>query len=244
MRKAIIVDDEYNSRELLVLLVREYLPEVEVLGTAASVQTAIDQIEKHNPDLVFLDIELSGGYGFQVIDAFDHPSFEIIFTSGYHPRIAKALNYAALDYLKKPIVLKELKALSLSHRPIQNEQLELIKDVQEGGDPDFLFISERSAYQKIEFQDIAFVEAQGPYSSIVVKSGKASFSSKPLGHFEKLLPAPSFFKTHRSFLVNLSLVSGYDSGRTGNVHLKCGQSVPLAARRKSQFIQLIKSQHP
>lgn len=242
MRKAIIIDDEPNSRDLLSLLLQDYLPGISLQGTATSAAEGIHLIKTQQPDLVFLDIELSGGDGFQVIEAFDPPHFEVVFTSGYHPRIARDLQYASLPFLTKPIVLQELQALALSlpELPVQTDQVKMAKSYQDGTDKDSLFISSRNAYHKTSFQDIAFIEAQRAYARIVLVDGGEHFSAHPLSHFESLLPSESFFRTHRSFLVNLSLVSSYDPGRTGSVHLVQGHSLPIAARRKTRFVQLMK----
>jgi len=245
MRKAIIIDDEPNSRELLSFLLQQYFPGISLLGFATSAKEGISQIKKLQPDLVFLDIELSGGNGFQVIDAFENPSFEVVFTSGYHPKIARNLQYASLPYLTKPIILEELKdlALALPELPVQPDQVKMAQSYQKGSEKDSLFISSRNAYHKIAFRDIAFIEAKRAYARIVLVDGGEHFSAHPLGYFEDLLPLASFFRIHRSFLINVSLIASYDPGRTGFVHLVQGHALPIAARRKAGFVQFIKDQN-
>jgi len=242
MRRALVIDDEPNSRDLLTFLLREYLPHISVLGTAASAEEGIQLIRDHQPDLIFLDIELFEGDGFQVLEAFEPPSFEVVFTSGYHPSIVSHLKYASLPFLTKPILLHELQtlALALPALPIQQDQVDLVKNYEAGRDKESLFISGRSAYHKVVFRDIAFVQAQGTCVRIVLVTGGEHFSSYNLSHFEGLLPSDLFFRAHRSYLVNLSLVIQYDPGRAGMLHLKGGQSIPIAARRKAQFVQLMK----
>jgi len=241
-RKVLIIDDEPNSRELLSLLLTQYVPGVQLLGTAPSAKLGIHLIHTIQPDLVFLDIELAGGDGFQVLDAFESPAFEVVFTSGYHPEILQGLNYAAIPFLTKPIVLQELQALmkSLKQLPVQPDQVQMVKGYQQGSEKDSLFVSGRNAYHRIAFKHISFIEAQRAYARIVLTDGGEHYSAHPLSHFEGLLPNNLFFRTHRSYLVNLSLVSSYDPGRTGSVHLIDGQSLPIAARRKTHFIQKMK----
>lgn len=244
MRKALIIDDELNSQDVLAVMLREYCTGIEVCGFAGSVEEGILQIKGLEPDLVFLDMEIPGGDGFAVLDAFPEPNFEIVVVSGYTPALLRQLNYAALAYLTKPIVLQEVQELvaNLPQIPIVVEQVDLIREVPEEGNPHpkRLILAIHQGYASVELQEIAFIEAQRTYSRIVLGTGGEHIATHPLRHYEDLLPQDMFFRVHKSYLLNLSFVKEYDGGRTGLVRLRNGQSLPIAARRKSDFIRAMK----
>ena len=242
MRQALIIDDEINSQELLATMLSEYCEGVKVCGAAGTVPTGIDKIHQLKPDLVFLDMELSGGDGFDVMDAFPKPDFEIVVVSGYNPQLLRQLNYAALAYLSKPIILQELHELlgRLPALPTLPLQVELARRATETH-PERLILAQNKGYASVALQEIAFIEAQRTYSRIVLHEGGEHMASHPLKYYEELLPNRQFFRIHKSFLLNLSLVQEYDSGRTGFVRLRNGHQLPIAARRKADFIRSLKN---
>lgn len=242
MRQALIIDDEVNSQELLATMLHDYCEGIAVCGMAGTVQAGIDQIQQQQPDLVFLDMELSGGDGFDVMDAFPEPDFEIVVVSGYNPHLLRQLNYAALAYLSKPIILQELQELlgRLPALPTLPMQVELARQDPDQH-PERLILAQTGGYASVALREIAFIEAQRTYSRIVLEEGGEHMASHPLKYYEELLPNRQFFRIHKSFLLNLSLVQEYDRGRTGFVRLRNGAQLPIAARRKADFIRSLKN---
>lgn len=245
MRKAILIDDEPHSLELIRIMLRDYCEGIEVIGEAQTVSKGIELVREKSPDLVFLDVELSGGDGFEVIEAFENPSFEVVMISGHNPELLRSFDFAALAYLTKPLVLQEFQQLvaSLPQIPIQEEQISLVKDLQdpESEGPGRIILTDGGKYSSIEIQKIAYIEAQRAYSRIVLETGGEHFATYSLGHYEKLLPLATFFRIHKSYLLNMTLVDKFDTGRTGNVHLTNQISLPIAARRKAEFIRHLQS---
>lgn len=244
MRQAIIIDDEPQSRELIRLMLRDYCDGIEVVGEAGTVDSGINIIREKQPDLVFLDVELRGGDGFNIIEAFDTPQFEVVMISGHNPKLLRSFDFAAIAYLSKPVILQEFQQLvaSLPQLPVQSEQIDLVKELQinDTDEVNRIILTEGNRYSSVEIKRIAYIEAQRAYSRIVLESGGEHFATYPLGHYEKLLPQSTFFRIHKSYLLNLTLVDKYDPGRTGNVYLKNAESLPLAARRKTEFVKCLK----
>ncbi len=244
MRKCLIIDDEPNSRDLLKIMLEEYCAGVEVVGMAGSVQKAIEAIQALTPDLLFLDMELQGGDGFAVMDAFPNPGFEVVVISGYDADFLRQLDYAALAYLTKPVVIQELQVLltKLIGIPLQKDQIQHFKETQgdSGNGKERIFLMGNQGHASVDLKQIAFVEAQRTYARIVLVNGGEHISAHPLKHYESLLPGDRFFRIHKSYLLNLEQVREYDKGRTGFVHLQNGDSLPLAARRKADFVRILK----
>ncbi len=242
MRKAIIIDDEVYSRELIRIMIQEYCQGVKVVGEADSVNTGLHLIERLQPDLVFLDVELPGGDGFNVLEHFAHPIFEVVLISGHHPQLLRSFDFAALAYLSKPVVLQEFQELvqGLTGIPLDKKQVQLVQEMAESDKPERLILNTGKHYSSIEIDQIAYIEAQRAYSRIVLKNGGEHFATFPLGHYEKILSEVQFFRVHKSYLLNLTLVDRYEAGRAGNIYLKNDATLPLAARRKAAFVQRLK----
>lgn len=248
MRKAVIIDDEVNSRELIATMLESYCEGVEVIGEARTVPQGIELIRTKAPDLVFLDVELPGGDGFDVLEAFENPSFEVVMISGHNPQQVRAFGFAAFAFLTKPVVLREFQDLvvSLPQLPLQPEQVQLYRELQSPArkEASRIILTGGKGYSSVEIRDIAYIEAHRAYSQVTLIDGGEHFTTFPLAHYEDLLPAQTFFRIHRSYLLNLSLVDRFDPGRAGQVHLKNGASLPLAIRRKADFIKRLQVARP
>lgn len=244
MIKAIIIEDELNNRELLHQMLTEYCEEVDVVGMAVNVSSGIEMIKELNPEVIFLDIEIPGGTGFDILKAFDRPSFKIIFVTGYDHYAIKAIKYAALDYLLKPVELGELREaiekVKLS-KEIYLKKIDFFKD-QIGKTPEEtrnIVLSNYNQHKIIKFEDIVFVEAERTYSTFHLDGDKTQIASNPMNFYEDLLPKSNFFRIHKSYIINCLKVEKLDAGRGGQVHLVNGSSIPIAFRRKSAFIRFL-----
>lgn len=223
-----VIDDEINSRELLETLLKKYCPMVKSIATASSAKDGITLINKIRPDLIFLDIEMPGGNGFTLLDAFKEANFLTCFTTGYEKYALQAIKYGAFGYLLKPLDIEEL-------RDIVNKVHLKIEKSGEVKKNDSIIVSENEVYHVIGYEDILQIEAAGNYTYIHHQSGKKVLSDRKLADYEGMLPEDQFFKTHRSHIVNLSKIAKYLEGRTGTAILINAAQVPIANRRLRDF---------
>lgn len=227
--KVLIVDDEKKSRQVLVTLLNKYCEEVSAIELAESAEVAIFQINRFNPDLIFLDIEMPEINGFNLLDRLDANNFLICFATGYEKYSLKAFSYGAFGYLLKPISIQELKkVVSRAHK-----QVSLKESIQ----PTSIVLKEGSKFFVVPYEDILHIKAFGN-NSIITKIDGRIISDLTLNQLEELLPAELIFRIHRSHMVNLNKVKTFNNGRTGSVILQTDEEVPIANRRIKEFIKL------
>lgn len=245
MIKALIIEDEPHGQELLQTLIKTYCKNVEVLGVASNVKDGIEQILSLKPDLVFLDYQIEGGNGFDILNSIPNPKFKVIFITGYSEYAIKAFKYSALDYLLKPINIEELiEAVKRFDPQIQNytNNYNLLNNAtkQDALNHNQIIIPTNGEYKVINVGDISFIKALQSYVEIHISESIKLISSEPLKHYESFLSTSVFFKSHKSYIVNLRRVQSVDQGRAGNITLFSGLQVPIAARRKSLFLKQLK----
>lgn len=244
MINAIIIEDELNSRILLNTLLEEYCKEIDVIGFAKDVDSGIKIIKQLKPDLIFLDIEMPGGDGFEILKAFDPIPFKVIFVTGYDHFAIQAIKFSALDYLLKPISIVELQ--TAVKKAENDQQLDKIRlqglewNLQNNDSEDGqLVISSDQKHVLFQLNEVIYIEALGGYVNFVLEGNRKHLSTHSLSYYEEILPVELFFRTHKSYIVNCKKVISVSTGRGGNINLKDGHSIPIAFRRKTSFIQLI-----
>lgn len=241
---AVIVEDEPKNIVLLKKMLDIYCPQVNVSGNANSVETAVNLITNNNPDLVFLDIEISGGNAFQLLDMLQPVKFNVIFITAYDNYLLQAIKYAALDYLFKPVNIKELIAAvnkSVEKINAQNSarQIEiLLKGLSKPKNTATITLPTSFGFYVISVQNIIRCEAKGSYTIFFMDDGKTHTASKTLKEFEDILPHDIFFRAHHSHLININFVIKYHKGKGGIIEMKDKTEIPLASRRKNDFISL------
>ncbi len=238
---SIIVDDEKHGRENLAGLLGQYCTEVTVLGEADSVETAISLIQNKNPNLIFLDIEMPRGTGFQLLEHFKDFNFEVIFVTAYDSYAIKAIRFSAADYILKPINYNELqsavaKAAKRIRLKEENERLkQLYWNMQQPANPRIgLPTSDRIQY--IEVSKIIRCQGEGNYTHFYFEENKHLLVSKTLVEFEDLLQEYLFIRVHKTHLVNLKHVVAYVKTDGGELLLSNGDYVAVSRRRK-MFVQ-------
>ncbi len=244
--KALIVEDELNNQELLTNLLKQYCEHVEVCGVAESVSDAVSKIESHSPDIVFLDYQLQGGSGFDVLDAIDNPTFKVIFITGYSEYAIKAFKYAALDYILKPINISELVDAVKRFEPggknySTNYSYLKAQIVQTEKELDKMVIPDKKGYQVVDLNEVIFVQAINSFVKFYLVGGEVIVSTQSLKYYEELLSKDLYFKIHKSYIINIYMVKSVSPGRGGKVLLSGGHGVPIAIRRKPIFLKFLKS---
>lgn len=243
---AIIIDDENRHHETLGKMLKTFCPNIEVLGDAYSVAEAVDLIEKHSPQLVFLDIEMPGGNGFSLFEYFDEPPFEVVFTTAHDLYAINAIKYAALDYLMKPINIKELqeavsraeKVIRKKNGDISNQKIDVLRSNLKLEDKRFTKIALPSS-DGIDFIEADFIiraEAERSYSNFYLRDGKKVLVSKPLKEYESLLEQCNFFRIHKSHMINLNHIEKYVKGKGGYVIMNDGSHVDVSVRKKEDLL--------
>jgi two-component system LytT family response regulator len=242
--KAIIVDDEKHSRETLKNLVTEFCEDVEVLNTASTVQEAITVIEKERPDLVFLDIELQSGTGFDILDQLNEINFEVIFTTAFEQYAIKAVKFSSLDYLLKPIDLEELqnaveKAKKIKNRNDYNQQLEILLQNLKQKQPNLnkICLSTADGFEFIKVDEILYCKAEGSYTNFKLKNNTSLLVSKHLKEYENLLIDQNFMRVHNSFLINLKEVKKFIKSDGGYILMNNDDPVSISRNKKEAFFE-------
>ncbi len=245
MLKAIIVDDESGARAILQNFLETYCQDVEVVALCASVPEAVIAINSHEPDLVFLDIEMPEFNGFELIKFFKEITFDIVFVTAYSEYALRAFEISALDYLLKPVEIEALqaaveKAKARKEKDQLLKQLHLLNDVMRGEEFKRIAVPMSDGTLFIEVDDIVMFHADGAYTQIHLKDKKTILVSKPLRVFDDLLQQrPQFFRSHRSFLINLNFIEKYAKGE-GDIFLLGNRQAMLARDRKSEFESVLK----
>jgi two-component system, LytTR family, response regulator len=240
--KALIIDDETHCIKTLRWALKEYCPDVEIIGMATDGDEGIEAIKMHKPDLVFLDVEMPLMNGIEMLSHFDSYDFDVIFTTAYDQYAVKAIKLNALDYLLKPIDKDELvraiekyrnKEMMVSKPQVENlSQAHKVKHINK------IALSLSSELQFIHLEDLTRIEADGNYSSFILKDGTKYLSSKKLGDAEELLSEVKFFfRVHKSHIVNLKHIEKYIR-EDGDIIMKDGTCISLARSKKEEFLDL------
>lgn len=242
--RAVIVDDEARSRNTLRSMLDEYCPEVEVVGEAGTPIQAVKAINAEKPDLVFLDVEMPGGTGFDVLEAIENPGFATIFVTAYDKYAVKAFRYSAFDYLLKPLNIEELESSVKQAKEVaqadKRAAYEVLKDNRDNSTFDKIAIPSGSAYRFAEIDNIVRCEADGSYTVVCMLDGEQHVASKKLIDFQRILEDHGFFRVHHSHLINLAHMVSYQRGKGGSVLMKDGSEVQISTRKKEAFMQTIK----
>lgn len=238
--KALIIEDKAYIRKGLLSFLELVDTQVEVVGECKSVKEAVIVTKSCKPDLVFLDINLIDGTGFDFLEQTENQDFKVIFITAYEEHALKALKIGAVDYLLKPVDSDELKAAlekvtrqSLSE---QKRQLKVASQVFKKQE-DTLILSLQDTFQIINLEELIFCESDKGYTTFHLNNGKKYLASKPLKEFEEQLLKQSFARPHQSFIVNLKYIDKYE--KSGTIYLKNGKKIPVSSRKKDGFISIL-----
>lgn len=243
--KALIIDDEERARDTLSSLLGTYCPEVRILDKCSNVPEGVISIQKNKPQLVFLDVEMPVYNGFELINFFNEVDFEIIFITAYSQHAIKAFEVSAVDYILKPIDIDKLISsiekfktknyfndmklrLDTLNENIKSENIKRIA----------LPMSDGSLF--VEVDEIVMLEADGSYTDVHLKSGAKILISKKLKFFEDLIDRPYFFRSHRSYFININHINKYMKGE-GEILMENNLKASISRDKKIAFEDLLKS---
>lgn len=240
--KTIVVDDEKPSREALSTYIRDFCPGVDIVAECDSVKPAYEAILKLKPQLVFLDIEMPNGNGFDLLKLFKTPPFKIIFVTAYSDYALRAFRFAAADYLLKPVKVDELvEAVSKVKHDVENEQtnlnLQILMEDLAHHDNHLhqMVVPDNKGFTVIKLVDLIMCEADG-YCTCFYLTGKRKIcSAKSLKHYEEMFANQQIIRVHRSFLVNHSKIMGYT--KQGEIILEENLTCPLGNNYRQLFME-------
>ncbi len=240
MIRAIIIEDEKNTLDALKKMLQMLEPSIQIVGETGYIVDAVDLINTHQPQLIFLDIELEDGSGFDLLDKFENPNFKIVFTTAYNNFAIKAFKFSAIDYLLKPINPTELEqALTKAIIQINNETeyrqlLSVLKDNINNKEPKIVVKTVDESHV-VYAKDIVRLEASGAYTTFVTQDKKIMVS-KNLKYYQELL-TDSFVRCHQSHLVNIKYI---DNVQQNKLFLSNKEFIPISTRKINVIKGLIK----
>jgi len=244
MIKAILVDDEVHCLDTLSMLLSDFCPEVQVIERCVSAKKGLEAINKHQPDLVFLDIEMPLMNGFELLEQFKSIPFSVIFTTSYDQYAIKAIRFSALDYLLKPIDPKELVVaihkVEAHKTPPSAEQFQMLMDQIQHKDKGFTKIAVPTfdGFELIPVEQVLRCEADDNYSYLFLKNKNKITACRTLKELEEQLQDfPFFIRVHHSYIVNLNEVTKYVRGEGGYLVMTDGSTVNVSRSRKDSLMK-------
>lgn len=244
MITAIIIDDEPKSVFTLKSFIEEHCPEVRITGTANNVKSGKELIEAVQPQLVFLDIEMPMGSGFDLLRSLPAIDFEIIFITAYNQYAIDAFRFSALDYLLKPLRISQLmdavdKAINRVAEKTTSRNYDLLLQNMQEQNPARrrLSFTDRGEQFLVPIDEIMYIIAEGNYCHIHTTK-KVFMSAKKLKDFGKIMPQDIFCRIHHGHMVNIQYIASTQKNRGGTVNMKDGKVLEIAVRRKEEFMKM------
>ncbi len=244
MIRAVIIEDEAESRELLAALVTKNCEGVTVVDTAGNVASGVEAIKKHAPDLIFLDISMPDGTGFDLLGKVANMKFDVIFTTATDRYALKAIKYSALDYMLKPIDVEELKVAVEKVKEkkstvsgVENLAFLLQNLKQKNDNFSKITLPTGNAYEIVNVPDIIRCEAEGSYTNFYLVGNKKVMVSASLKHYEDLLPENDFIRVHHHHLINMNHVTRFLKVDGGYAIMSDGTQVEISRRKKDAFVE-------
>lgn len=241
MISVILIDDEKTAIEVLELIIKKHCPHLKILGYAHNIHDGYQLIESLKPDLIFLDINMPGGLGLELVEKITHLQTSVIFTTAYQEYAINAVKLAAVDYLLKPMdagqVIDAVKAYEERTKSFAN--LSVLRDLLATPQKlERLAIPNQQGIEIIKRAEISFIEASRNYSIFYLLNDQKLVASKPLAEYSRLLEEHGFTRVHRSFLVNLEHVQKFNKS-SGTLLMIDGKEIEVARNRKEDILLIL-----
>lgn len=241
--RTVIVDDEQDAVDFIESIAKEYCPNIKIVGRAYSAIEGIEVINKEKPDLVFLDVEMPHGSGFDLLAGFPEKDFDVIFITAFNHYAIRAIKFSAVDYILKPININEfIEAVkrveeSRKEKAPRNINFSALFENLKTAMPSKLAIPTSSGMEYLVTNDIIRVEADRSYSWFYMDGGQKFLVSRNLKEYQELLSDRNFFRTHNSHLINLEHVKKYIRHEGGYIEMTDGSNVPISRGKKDLFLE-------
>jgi len=244
--KAIVIDDEKGASESLCNIIQAKCPEVKIVAEAHTVNSALIAIQNNKPDLIFLDIQLGNETGFELLEKIGQHDFEVIFTTAYDKYAIRAIKFAALDYLLKPIDTDELvaairKAELKRSESSRNDNIPiLLNNRKKESISQTIGLPTLKGFNFVEISDIIRLEASGSYTMCIFKNKEKVLVTHLLKEFEELLDDSNFFRVHHSHLINVKYIKQYIRGDGGEIVMADDSVIPVSKRKKLELLGMMR----
>ena len=245
MLRAVIIDDIDAIRSKNIALIKEHCPNVAIMAEAVDVKSGVETIRKFLPDLVFLDVEMSDGTGFDLLQQLKPINFKVIFVTGFQDFAIKAFRFSAIDYLLKPIDPADLiEAVKKAEESINKEALELkfgtlFTNIERPKNLQKLVLKTNEKLYSVNVQDIVNCESDKNYTTFYFINAPKLVVSTTLKDYETLLSPFGFFRAHQSHLINMLYFDHFIKADGGTIVMKNKTMIPLATRKKEEFMALL-----
>ena len=250
MIRTIIIDDEPSAVSVLTTLLQKHCKDdIELLATANDPEDGKQLIEQLHPDLVFMDVEMPGMTGVDLVKSFKSPTFRVVFVTAYDAYALEAFRVSAVDYLLKPIgsedVIKVVQKIKndvrneLGKLSFQLQQLDKLLNNHSDSSDQKIGIAMSDKIVFVNFGNIIYCEASGPYTHVFLIDGQKLVSSKALGEFESQLSANKFFRIHHHYLINLNKVKEFQRHDGGYVIMENNKELEVSQRKRKDFLDAI-----
>jgi two-component system LytT family response regulator len=242
MINCVIIDDEAKNIKLLQNMLQMHCPAVNVLATETEARNGLLLIDELQPQLVFLDVEMPHMNGFDLLKKLEPVNFEVIFVTAYSHYAVEAFEHHATGYITKPINTEKLIAAvntaikRIEEKNINKNLFSLLEKNTQAATPDKIPLSTSNGLVFVKLAEILYCESSGNYTSFYLCTDKKIMVSRQLGEYEKLLPEANFTRIHDKYIINLSFIKEYIKGSGGDVVLENGKELPVASRRKEEFL--------
>ena len=239
--RTIIIDDELDAISALELIIRDYLPELELVASFDDPLIALDLLPDLKPDLVFLDITMPKMSGFELLDSIKNRSFNLIFVTAFDEFALNAFKYSAVDYILKPIDIDQLIASISKITKKGNEVKELnlkydkLLEYINSNKQQKITVSTRDEVYYLNHDDIIYINADGSYAKIFLNANSPILISKGLKDIESQLINNIFFRVHKSYLININYVNKLLKSDGGSIEMSNGDLIPISKRKRAEF---------
>lgn len=248
MITAVLIDDDKHLRKGLKALLERYTNEIQIIGEAESVATGVILLQKSNPQVVFLDIHLNDGTGFDILEKISKTKAHIVFITAHEKYAVKAFKFSALDFILKPVdpeelqqTIEKIKAIIGKHNSFEHIDL-LLENIRKKVDNyKRIALSTSDGIHLFDIANIIRCEARANYTEFFIKNHKPLLISKTLKEYEELLCEHGFERIHQSHLINLSYLKSYIKSDGGYVIMADNTTVPIAQSKKEKLQELIKN---
>lgn len=244
--RTVIVDDDKSSLLTLQSLLEKHFPEVSIIGTAMTVRDAIGLIDNSKPQMVFLDVNLPDGEGFDVMENVSFRDFQVIFVTAFDKYAVRAFEFSALHYIVKPANVEGLKTAFDRYKETREKEgdigdrISVLRESLKSGQ-EKIIIPSSEGLNIVKLGDVVRLEADDVYTTFYLSNGQKFVASKSMNNYEKILEDLPFSRVHSKHLINLMYVKRYLKGKGGSVIMEDNSEVEVSVRKKSDFLEKLKS---